>query len=154
VAVPSGHNVVGFDQNLIQHATKQNGAWLLHHLVVQCQIVDELLSHMMAVNGANHLEVFDEFLIRDAKGWLWKEYKELASSEHVWMKADPAHLHNAAHFGKTSLWPQGAPANTVTLQIGTCKGTLPPNSFLPRTTAAGYTGKSPTTTSSSPGIKG
>lgn len=45
----------------------------------------------MAANSADHLDVFDKFLIRDAKGWLWKEYKELLSNDRVWMKADPTH---------------------------------------------------------------
>lgn len=98
-AVPSGHNIRGLDQIAIRHIANQNGARLLHYLTVRRRIVDELLSHTMAADGADHLDIFDEFLIRDAKGWLWKEYKELSSTERVWMKADPAHPQNAPHFG-------------------------------------------------------
>ena len=66
--------------------------------MVRHQIIDELLSHTMAANGANHLNIFDEFLIWDEKGWLWKKYKELSSTEYVWMKSDPTHPQNAPHF--------------------------------------------------------
>lgn len=103
---PSQRRISGFSQNLVDDVAQQNAARLLHYLRIRRKIVEELLSHTMAADGKDHLDIFDEFLIRDAKGWLWKDYSEISANQRIWMKADPASRQNAEYFGKTFLHPK------------------------------------------------
>ncbi|KAH0833792.1 hypothetical protein J3R83DRAFT_10939 [Lanmaoa asiatica] len=68
---------------------RDSGTKLLQYMAIRRMIVGELLQTKMDKEGKDELDVFDEYLIRDAYDWLWTDRNEIPQDEEYLLGLDP-----------------------------------------------------------------
>ncbi|KAF8552237.1 hypothetical protein OG21DRAFT_161087 [Imleria badia] len=79
--------------HFLEDCMKNNGIRLLQYLTARRYIIEELLNHFPTKNNTDELRLFDEYLIRDRRSWLWTEPSHIPEKECLWLSislVDPA----------------------------------------------------------------